>query len=94
MSEFQEFLNKQLQDDDFRKEYEAIQPEMDIIKAIMEARAALNLTEKVLSERTGLSQDIISRLECGTCDPTLSQLKQLADGMDMDLRLVFTLKNK
>lgn len=30
-SEFQNFLNEQLQDDEFRKEWEDIQPEMDVI---------------------------------------------------------------
>mgnify|MGYP007123091622 CR=1 FL=1 len=34
MSEFQEFLNEQLQDDEFRKEWEDIQPEMDVIRAM------------------------------------------------------------
>ena len=32
MSEFQEFLNEQLQDEEFRKEWEDIQPEMDVIR--------------------------------------------------------------
>lgn len=32
MSEFQEFLNKQLHDDEFRKEWEDIQSEMNAIK--------------------------------------------------------------
>ncbi len=30
MSEFQEFLNEQLQDDEFRKEWEDIQPEKEV----------------------------------------------------------------
>ncbi len=38
MSEFQEFLNEQLQDDEFRKEWEDIQPEMDVIRAMAEER--------------------------------------------------------
>ena len=38
MSEFQDFLNEQLQNDDFRKEWEDIQPEMDVIRAMVNAR--------------------------------------------------------
>ena len=38
-------LEKQLEDDEFRKEYEAIQPEMDVIRAIVDARASQNLTQ-------------------------------------------------
>ena len=37
MRTFDDMLSKQLQDDEFRKEYEAIQPEMDVIKAIVDA---------------------------------------------------------
>ena len=38
MSEFQDFLEEQLQDDEFRKEWEDIQPEMDVIRAMVDAR--------------------------------------------------------
>ena len=38
MSEFQEFLNEQLQDEEFRKEWEDIQPEMDVIRAMVDER--------------------------------------------------------
>ena len=38
MSEFQKFLNEQLQDDEFRKEWEDIQPEMDVIGAMVNQR--------------------------------------------------------
>ena len=33
MSEFREFLNEQLQDDEFREQWEKNQPEMDLICA-------------------------------------------------------------
>lgn len=33
MSEFREFLNEQLQDDEFREQWEKIQSEMDLIRA-------------------------------------------------------------
>ncbi len=38
MSEFREFLEEQLQDDELKKEWENIQPEMDIIRAMVDAR--------------------------------------------------------
>ena len=50
MSEFQEFLNEQLQDDEFRKEWEDIQPEMDVIRAMVDARISQNLTKKNLQK--------------------------------------------
>ena len=66
MRTFDDMLAKQLQNEDFRKEYEAIQPEMDVIRAIVEARTSQNLTQKELAERTGINQADISKLENGT----------------------------
>ena len=45
-----------------------------------------------LDERTGINQADISKLENGTRNPSLKLLKRLADGMGMDLKLVFTPK--
>ena len=86
------YLNEQLQDEAFRKEWEENQPEMDIIRAMADARIAQNLTQKALAERTGINQADISKLENGTRNPSLKLLKRLADGMDMELKLVFTPK--
>ena len=44
MSEFQEFLNEQLQDDEFRKEWEDIQPAMDVIRAKKKKKISQSLT--------------------------------------------------
>lgn len=38
MKTFDEMLEKQMQDDEFKKEYEAIQPEMNEIRASVDAR--------------------------------------------------------
>ena len=93
MSEFQEFLNEQLQDDEFRKEWEDIQPEMDVIRAMVDARISQNLTQKELAERAGINQADISKLENGTRNPSLKLLKRLADGMGMTLKLEFVPKS-
>lgn len=93
MSEFQEFLNEQLQDDEFREEWENIQPEMDVIRAMVDARISQNLTQKELADRTGINQADISKLENGTRNPSLKLLKRLADGMGMTLKLEFIPKS-
>ena len=65
MITFNDMLNEQMQNEEFRKEYEAIQPEMDVIRAIVEARISQNLTQKELSERSGINQADISKIENG-----------------------------
>ena len=89
MRTFDDMLAKQLQNEDFRKEYEAIQPEMDVIRAIVEARTSQNLTQKELAERTGINQADISKLENGLRNPTIQLLKRIADSMNMTLKIEF-----
>ena len=90
MSEFREFLEEQLQDPEFRKEWDALEPEFAIVQAIIDARKTSGITQKQLSERTGIAQADISRLENGNANPSLSTLKRLASAMDMTLRIEFT----
>lgn len=94
MKKFRESLDEMLQDQEFKKEYDEIQPEMDIIRAIVDARISQNLTQKQLAERTGINQADISKLENGTRNPSLKLLKRLADGMDMVLKIEFVPKAK
>ena len=93
MRTFDDMLNEQLKDINFKKEYENIQPEMDVIRAIVDAGTAQNLTQKELSKITGINQADISKLENGTRNPTVSLLKRLAEGMGMELRIQFIPKN-
>jgi len=89
---FRDSLNKRLQNPNFRKEYEAIQPEMDIIRAMVQLRKEQHLTQEELAERTGINQGDISRLERGTRNPSLNMLKKLADGLGMRLQIGFVPK--
>ena len=91
MRTFDDMLSNQLKDEEFRKEYEAIQPEMDVI---VDARTSQNLTQKELAERTGINQADISKLENGTRNPSVNLLKRLADGMGMALKIEFVPKQK
>lgn len=93
MKTFDETLAKQMKDEEFKKEYEAIQPEMDVIRAIVDARTSQNLTQKELSERTGINQADISKLENGTKNPSINLLKRLAEGMGMTLKIEFVPKH-
>lgn len=94
MSDLQDLTNELMQDEEFRREYEALQPEMDIKRAILEARIKSGLTQMELSEKSGIAQADISRLENGTRNPSLALLKRLAEAMDSTLRIEFIPKSK
>ena len=94
MKTFEEYKKQQMKDPEFVKEYEAIQPEMDVIRAIVNARTSQNLTQSELAKRTGINQADISKLENGTRNPSINLLTRLAEGMGMNLKIEFVPKQK
>ena len=81
-----------MQEPEFAGAYEEVQAEMNIVRALVDARISRNLSQKELSEKTGINQTEISRLENGTRNPTVRLLQRLADGMDMVLDISFKSK--
>ena len=93
MSDFRKYLNKKLEDPEFRKEWTELEPEYNLIRAMLLARKKRHLTQKQLSDITGIDQADISKIESGNANPALSTLKRLADGMDMILKVDFVSKH-
>lgn len=89
MSNYKDYKEKVLQNPEVRSEYEALEPEYDIIRALIDARTRQNITQKELSERTGITQADISRIENGTRNPSLNMVKRIAKGLGMQLKLEF-----
>ena len=92
MRKFEDYKKECLKDPEFKKGYEELKPEMAIVRAIISARNDSHLTQKELSEKTGINQADISKIENGTRNPSIKLLQRLADGMDMVLNISFTPK--
>ena len=90
---FRETLNEKLQDPEFKAEWDALEPERQIMRAIIEGRDERDLTQKQLAEVTGIAQADISRFENGTGNPSLRTLKRLAEGLGMSLKVEFVPKS-
>lgn len=88
-TKFNDFLAEQLKNPEFRREYEALQPEHAVIQAMIDARKTSGLTQKELSERTGIAQGDICKLERGNANPSIKTLQRLALGMGMALKVEF-----
>lgn len=87
-----EYKKKRMQDPAFAKAYAEMEPELNVIRAIIDARLSQNMTQKELSDKTGIAQAEISKLENGTRNPSIRLLQRLADGMGMVMNITFTLK--
>ncbi len=89
MLTLQEAIAKKMEDPEFKAEWDALEPEFQIVRAIIEGREEKGFTQAQLAEATGINQANISRLENGTGNPSLQTLKRLAAGMGMKLKLEF-----
>lgn len=89
MDDFEKYLQEQLKDEEFRKEWEALNPEYTIMKAMIEARTSQGLTQKELSKRSGIAQGDISKMENGNANPSIKTLQRLAYAMGKTLKIEF-----
>ena len=56
---------------------------------MIDARKNSGMTQKQLSEKTGIAQADISKLESGNANPSLRTLQRLAAGMGMRIKIEF-----
>ena len=87
---YKEFLDEKLKDPEFKKEWDELEPEFQLIKAMLQGREEQNLSQRQLEDRTGVTQSDISKIESGEANPTLETLKKLAKGLGMNLSISFT----
>lgn len=93
MSNFHEHLEELMRDEAFREEYEQMQPEFEVMRALIDARTKMNMTQKELAKRSGVKQSNISRIEKGNNSPNITTLKKLAEGLGLRLQIKFVPKN-
>ena len=63
--------------------------EEQIRRLLIYTRQECNLTQQQLSEKSGIRQSNISRIESGSCTPTLQTLKELAGAMGKTVKIEF-----
>ena len=88
--EFKKYLDKQLENEEFKKEWEEFQPELQLMKQVIGERMEQNISQRELADRMGTKQANISRLENGNANPSLDFLKRLAKalGKKLEIKLV------
>ncbi|OGK23632.1 transcriptional regulator [Candidatus Roizmanbacteria bacterium RIFCSPLOWO2_01_FULL_37_13] len=87
--DFEVWYRKALKDPKFKAEYDKLQPEFALIEAVLEARMKKGITQEILAKKIGTKQSVISRLEAGKANPTVSFLKKLAAALSTKLEIRF-----
>ena len=67
-----------MKDEEFKQEYERLQPRYALIAQLINARQEQKITQAEMAERMGTKRSNISRFESGTYNPSLDFLIRAA----------------
>jgi len=87
---FEKIHREWMKDPEYRREYEKLEPEFQIARALIEARVKKKMTQAEIARKAGTKQPVISRLEGAQGSPSLSLIKRIAEVLNV--RLVFRLE--
>jgi DNA-binding XRE family transcriptional regulator len=93
-TKYEDFEAELLQRPGVRAEYEALKPKYDIVRALIERRKQLQISQTELARIIGTKQPAISRLEKGDWNTTLNTLFKVANALDLDIHLDIRPNNK
>ncbi len=78
MSDFRKHLNENLQDEEFKKEWDKLELRYAVIKQLIKIRNTYNLSQAQLAEKLNTTQAVISRIENGTVNIGIDFIDKLA----------------
>ena len=84
---FKKILARALKDPEFKREYDALEPEFAIIRSIIRKRLQNGMSQKQLAQKMGTQQSALSRLESGTYNPSLAFLKKVSSALEGKLKI-------
>ncbi len=78
-----------LADSETKKAYEELEPEYQLIYAMVESRREKNLSQQELADVTGINRSDISKIENGNANPSLRTIKRVAKGLGKKVEIRF-----
>ena len=88
MESYKKLRAELLKNKEFRKAYDELGPEFELIRMLIEKRLRKGLTQTALARKLGMKQSAIARLESGTANPTIGSLQKVAHALDAKLKVV------
>lgn len=89
MTKIHELHRHWSKDAEYKAAYHALEGEFDLVRALIETRAAAGLSQAQLARRMKTSQSYIARIEGGKVRPSTGALERFAEATRTRLRIVF-----
>ncbi|MBK5233096.1 MAG: helix-turn-helix transcriptional regulator [Thermoleophilia bacterium] len=89
-----ELLDEQLQDPEFRAEWERTALARAIALAVLTFRTDRGMSQGAIGKKLGMTQPQVARLESGDVNPSMDTLVRVAVGLGIELSINVTPANK
>ena len=86
---YNEIKEKYLSDPNTKKAYDELEPEYQLICAMIESRREKNISQQELADITGIDRSDISKIENGNANPSLKTIKRVAEGLGKRVEIRF-----
>ena len=87
MKTHKQFKAEMMKNPKFKKAYDDLELEFQLIDAIISARIKRGVTQAQLAKKAGTKQSAISRFESGSYNPSLQFVKKLSNALYLRLTL-------
>ena len=85
-----DYLNKQLKNPKFKKEWDKLEPQYQITRELIRMRIEGKVSQRELARKAKTTQAVISRIENMTVSPSVGLLHKIAKALDKKLEVRFT----
>ena len=92
MKTYSQFKREAFRSKKIKTAYATLEPEFQIITALIKRRLEKGITQLELAKRVGTKQSAIARLESGTYNPSLDFLKKVTSALDARIRITVSRK--
>ncbi|EMS70222.1 helix-turn-helix domain-containing protein [Ruminiclostridium cellobioparum] len=82
-------INKRLKNDtELKKAYDEAQREYEIVKQLVKMRNEMGLSQSDVAKKSGLTQQMVSRIETVDNSPTLKNFIKYIDSVGLEIKIV------
>lgn len=88
-NDFQDYLNEQLKDPEFKKYYDEFGKQLEIAYQLLQLRKKKGMSQYEVAKKLGTSQGNIARIESGNQNFTVKMLMKFAKVYKRNLKIEF-----
>jgi ribosome-binding protein aMBF1 (putative translation factor) len=89
MTKVRDLHKRWMKEPAYRQAHEALAPELELARALIQARVQAGLTQEQLAKRMATTQSVVARLESGRTRPSTQTLERLATATGTRLKISF-----